>query len=62
METANMPGRSNNNFVSNGLQNVMDRYETDQKAIQYNGNIVSELLESTTFGVIRCLYFFIICR
>ena len=26
-------------FVSIGLQNVMDRYRTDQKAIRYNGNI-----------------------
>ena len=55
METANMPGRSNNSSVSNGLQNVMDRYETDQKAIRYNGNIVSELFESATFVVYTSL-------
>ena len=40
METGNVPGRSNNIFVSIVLQNVMDRYGTDQNAIQYNGNVV----------------------
>ena len=39
METENLSDRSNNISVSTGLQNVMDRYGTDQKAIQYNGNI-----------------------
>ena len=40
METENVSDRSNNISVSIGLQNVMDRYGTDQKAIQYNGKIV----------------------
>ena len=40
METGNVPDRSNNISVSIGLQNVMDRYGTDQNAIRYNGNIV----------------------
>ena len=40
METENVSDRSNNISVSIGLQNVMDRYGTDQKAIRYNGNIV----------------------
>ena len=40
METGNMSDRSNNISVSIGLQNVMDRYGTDQKAILYDGNIV----------------------
>ena len=40
METENVSDRSNNISVSNGLQNVMDRYGTNQKAIRYNGNIV----------------------
>ena len=40
METENVLDRSSNISVFTGLQNVMDRYGTDQKAIQYNGNIV----------------------
>ena len=40
METGNVPDRSSNISVSIRLQNVMDRYRTDQKAIRYNGNIV----------------------
>ena len=40
METENVSDRSNNISVSIALQNVMDRYGTDQKAIRYNGNIV----------------------
>ena len=40
METENVSDRSNNISVSIGLQNVMDRYGTDQKAIRHNGNIV----------------------
>ena len=40
METGSVTDRSNNISVSIGLQNVKDRYGTDQKAIQYNGNIV----------------------
>ena len=40
METGNVPDQSNSDFVSIVLQNVMDRYGTDQKAIRYNGNIV----------------------
>ena len=40
METGNMPNRFNNISVSIRLQNVMDSYETDQKAMRYNGNIV----------------------
>ena len=39
-KTGNIPDRSNNISVSIGLQNVMDRYGTDQEAIRYNGNIV----------------------
>ena len=44
METGNMPDRSNNISVSIGLQNVMDRYGTDQKAIWYNRNLVLKYL------------------
>ena len=40
METENVTDRSNNISVSTGLQNVMDHYGTDQKAIQHNGNMV----------------------
>ena len=40
METGNVPDRSNNIPVSIGLQNVIDRYGTGQKAIRYNGHIV----------------------
>ena len=40
METENVSDRSINISISIGLQNVMDRYRTDQKAIRYNGNIV----------------------
>ena len=40
METRNVTDRSNNISVSIGLQNVMNRYGTDQKAIRCNGNIV----------------------
>ena len=40
METENMLDRSNNISVFIGLQNVIHRYGTDQKAIRYNGNIV----------------------
>ena len=40
METENVSDRSNIS-VSIGLQNVMDRYGTDQKAIRYNGNSLS---------------------
>ena len=39
-ETGNVPDQSNNISVSVGLQNVMDRYGTNQKVIRYNGNIV----------------------
>ena len=37
METGNVSDRSNIS-VSIGLQNAMDCYGTDQKAIRYNGN------------------------
>ena len=40
METGNVPDRSNNISVSIGLQYMMDRYGSDQRAIRYNGNIV----------------------
>ena len=41
MKTGNVEtDRSNNISVSIGLQNVMDHYGTDQKAIRYNGNKV----------------------
>ena len=40
IETENVPDRSNNISVFIGLQNMMDRYGTDQKAIGHNGNIV----------------------
>ena len=46
METEIVSDRSNNISVSIGLQNVMDRYGTDQKAIRYNGNIVLVLLNN----------------
>ena len=39
MKTGNMLDRSNNMSVSNGLQIVMYRQGTEQKAIRYNGNI-----------------------
>ena len=40
METENVLDRSNKISVFIGLQNVMARYGTDQKAIRYNGKIV----------------------
>ena len=40
IETGDVPDRSNNISVSIGLQNVTDRYGTDQKAIRYNGNSI----------------------
>ena len=40
METENVTDRSNNISGSTGLQNVVDRYGTDQKAIRYNENVV----------------------
>ena len=46
METGNVPGGSNNISVSTGLQNVMGRYEMDQKAIRYNGSIASVNLKA----------------
>ena len=46
METENVADRSNNISVSIGLQNVMDRHGTDQKAIRYNGNIGLEINEN----------------
>ena len=39
METKNVSDQSNIS-ISTGLQNVMDRYGTDQKAIRYNENVV----------------------
>ena len=48
MESENVPDRSNNISVSIGLQNVMDRYGTDQKAIWYNGNKLSVSSYSAT--------------
>ena len=39
MDTGNVLDRPNIS-VSIGLENVMDRYGTDQKAIRYNGQIV----------------------
>ena len=50
MEIENVSDRSNNISVSIGLQNVMDRYGTDQKAIRYNGNIV--LVRATIMFII----------
>ena len=49
METGNVSDRSNIS-VSIGLQNVMDCYGTDQKAIRYNGNIAldSRVLKLTS--------------
>ena len=41
METGHVPDRSDNISVCIGPQYVMDRYRTDQKAIQYDGNIVT---------------------
>ena len=46
METENVLDRSNKIYVSIGLQNVMDRYGTDQKAIRYNGNIVYDFVKN----------------
>ena len=46
METGNVPDRSNKISLSIGLQNEIDRYGTDQEAIQYNGNIVLKLFRS----------------
>ena len=40
MKTKNVSDRSNNISFSTGLQNVMDRYGKDQKAIRYNENII----------------------
>ena len=58
METENVSDRSNNISVSIGLQNVMDRYGTDQKAIRYNGNIVlvSFIFVTLLFFSKRLLY------
>ena len=39
MKTEHVSDRSNNISVSIGLQNVTDRYGTNQKAIRYKGNI-----------------------
>ena len=44
MQTGDGLDRSNKILVSVGQQNMMDRYGTDQKAIQYNGNIVLVLI------------------
>ena len=55
METGNMLDRSNNISVSIGLQSVMDNYETDQKAIQYNGNIPG--VPKKTLDVFKSLFF-----
>ena len=46
METGNVSDRSNNISVSIGLQNMTDRYGTNQKAIRYNGNIVKSYFKS----------------
>ena len=51
MKTENVSDRSNNISVSTGLQNVMDRYGTDQKAIRYNGKIVLDIV------TIKCMFF-----
>ena len=40
METGKVPDRSNNISASIGLQNVMGRFGTEQKAIRYNGNSI----------------------
>ena len=58
METENVSDRSNNISVSIALQNVMDRYGTDQKAIRYNGNIVlvSFIFVTLLFFSKRLLY------
>ena len=40
MKVGNVPDWSKNISVSIELQNVMDRYGTDEIAIRYNGNIV----------------------
>ena len=40
MEKGNVPDRSKNISVSIRLQNVIDRFGTDQKALRYNGNSV----------------------
>ena len=56
METKNVPDRSNNSSVSTGLQNVMDRYETDQKAIRYNGNIVQVIFYERLM-YLQCLHY-----
>ena len=52
METGNVSDRSNNISVSIGLQNVMDRNGTDQKAIRYNGSDTME----TCFHYIGSLF------
>ena len=51
MKTGKVTDWSNHISVSTGLQNVMDRYRTDQKAIRYNGNIVSMFPYPTTVAV-----------
>ena len=56
MKTRKVPDRSRNISVSIGLQNVMDSYRTDQKAIQYNGNIVKQLLVET-YTTVSVSYF-----
>ena len=53
MKTGNVPDRSNNISVSIGLQNVMDHYGTDQKAIRYNGNkvVVTATAQKIIFSI-----------
>ena len=57
METENVSDRSNNISVSIGLQNVMDRCGTDQKAIRYNGNSINGKSEMSYPEVLLFLIF-----
>ena len=59
METENVSDRSNNISVSIALQSVMDRYGTDQKAIQYDGNIVLISYVYTSNDLFRIQYNFL---
>ena len=57
METENVSDRSNNILVSIGLQHVMNRCGTDQKAIRYNGNNINGKSEMSYQEVLLFLIF-----
>ena len=56
MEKGNVPDRSKNISVSIRLQNVIDRFGTDQKALRYNGNIVLFITKKNMFTNLSILF------